>query len=157
MIAGKLESIDAEASLTIRAITVADAEVAAKLSGELGYPASAQAMKERIQNLERLPDRAVFVACLAQVVVAWIDVGIVHHLQAESYGEIGGLVVSSDSRSRGVGHQLVARAEQWVLDRGINTMIVRSRITREAAHRFYRREGYSVLKTSLVFSKTLRE
>jgi hypothetical protein len=34
--------------------------------------------------------------------------------------------------------------------------IVRSRITREAAHRFYLREGYTIEKTSLVFSKQLK-
>jgi hypothetical protein len=32
-------------------------------------------------------------------------------------------------------------------------MLVRSRVTREQAHRFYLREGYELTKTSAVFSK----
>jgi GNAT superfamily N-acetyltransferase len=141
--------------LSIRAITATDAEAASKLSDELGYPVSVRMMEQRIQNLSNLKDHAVYIACLSGEVVGWIDVGIVHHLQAEPCGEIGGLVISSACRSGGIGAQLVAKAEQWVAERGISRMLVRSRITREAAHRFYLREGYSLLKTSAVFSKSL--
>jgi hypothetical protein len=34
-------------------------------------------------------------------------------------------------------------------------MVVRSQMAREAAHRFYVREGYRQTKTSAVFSKSL--
>jgi hypothetical protein len=34
-------------------------------------------------------------------------------------------------------------------------MVVRSRIVRERAHRFYEREGYELVKTSHVFEKPL--
>jgi GNAT superfamily N-acetyltransferase len=139
----------------IRLIGTADAEAVAGLSGELGYPASAAAMEERIRNYARLTDRVVFVACQDGAVIGWIDVGIVHHLQVEPNGEIGGLVVSHTCRNLGLGAKLIARAEQWVKERGLTRMIVRSQIAREAAHRFYLREGYERTKTSAVFSKTL--
>lgn len=132
-----------------------DAESAAKLSGELGYPVSPEAMQGRIQALCRSSDHIVFVACNSEAVVGWIDVGIVHHLQAEVYAEIGGLVVSSEHRNRGIGRQLVAAAEQWAISRGFSKMLVRSRTSREAAHRFYKREGYEHTKTSVVFTKSL--
>ena len=146
--------------LLIRPIATADAEAAANLSGELGYPVSTTVMEERIRNLASLRDHAVFVACVAHPVsgcsvVGWIDVGIVHHLQGEPYGEIGGLVVAGDLRGSGVGRRLVACAEQFTRQRGIGKMLVRSQIAREAAHRFYLREGYERTKTSAVFSKTL--
>lgn len=112
-------------------------------------------MEERIRNYTRLTDRVVFVAYHDGAVIGWIDVGIVHHLQVEPNGEIGGLVVSNTCRSAGIGAKLVARAEQWVKERGLTRMIVRSQIAREAAHRFYLREGYERTKTSAVFSKTL--
>ncbi len=143
------------AVVSIRKIVAADAEVAARLSGELGYPASAAEMEERIRALSALPDRVVFVACQEEAVVGWIDVGLVHHLQAGPYGEIGGLVVSSDARSNGVGALLVERAERWVLERHVDRVVVRSRVSREAAHRFYLRLGYEQTKTSAVFSKKL--
>ncbi len=143
------------AVMTIREITPDDAEAAAKLSGELGYPVSTAAMRKRLEALHRLPDHVVYVACEERSVVAWIDIGVVHHLQAEPVAEIGGFVVSSEFRSRGIGRQLLAKTEQWARDRDLARIVVRSRVTREAAHRFYEREGYERIKTSAVFVKTL--
>lgn len=143
------------AEVQIRPVETIDAEAVAALSDELGYPVSAAAMEQRIRDFALLTDRVVFVACRDDAVIGWIDVGIVHHLQAEPQGEIGGLVVSHACRSSGVGAKLVRRAEEWVGDRGLTRMIVRSHIAREAAHRFYLREGYERTKTSAVFSKTV--
>ncbi len=142
-------------AFSIREIAITDADAAARLSGELGYPVSPAAMERRIQRLANLPDHAVYIACTADSVVGWIDVGIVHHLQAEPYGEVGGLVVADGFRSAGIGRQLVLRAEQFARERGVAKMVVRSQIAREAAHRFYLREGYELTKTSAVFSKSL--
>ena len=144
--------------ITIREITPADAGAAAELSGELGYPVSGEAMRERIEAFGATPDHIVFVACTSDPArtVAWIDVSVVHHLQNEPYGEIGGLVVSSDYRNAGIGQKLLGRAEEWIRDeKNIRRVVVRSQISRDAAHRFYLREGYSRWKTSAVFSKDL--
>jgi GNAT superfamily N-acetyltransferase len=139
----------------IRQIDIQDAAAAAQLSGELGYPVSTAVMEQRIRILAALQDRIVYVACHDGDVVGWIDVGVVHHLQADAYGEIGGLVVSGAHRSGGIGAQLVLRAEQWVREREMVRIVVRSQIAREAAHRFYLRQGYERTKTSAVFSKSL--
>lgn len=141
--------------LLVRGMNAADAPAAAKLCGELGYSVSPDTMRQRIESLTRLADHAIYVACQAGEVVGWIDVGVSHHLQSEPRAEIGGLVVSSGVRSRGIGRRLVARAEQWALERGLKSMLVRSQIAREAAHRFYLREGYARTKTSAVFTKEL--
>jgi GNAT superfamily N-acetyltransferase len=138
-----------------REIIATDAEPAARLSGELGYPVSSEEMKRRIESLARVPDHAVYVACISGEVIGWIHVQVAHHLQAESRAEIGGLVVSSEARSRGIGRRLVAVAEEWALQQGLKSIVVRSRATREAAHRFYLREGYTQTKTSAVFTKSL--
>lgn len=144
-------------SLTIRPLTTADAEAAAMLSAELGYPVGVEEMRERVLAIEALPDHAVFAAVIADSVVGWIDVGTIHHLQSGAFGEIGGLVVASAVRSRGVGRFLLQHAEGWLKERGITEVVVRSRSTRVDAHRFYLREGYRQTKTSAVFSKTLAE
>jgi GNAT superfamily N-acetyltransferase len=136
-----------------REITLADAATVAELSGELGYPASPEVMQQRIASLS--PDHAVYVACLGAQVVAWIDVSVTHHLQSDPRAEIGGLVVSSKFRSRGIGRLLVARAEQWARERGLQSVVVRSQIAREVAHNFYLRAGYARTKTSAVFTKQL--
>lgn len=142
-------------ALAIREIRPEDSEVAAQLSGELGYPAAADVMKRRIENMRGLPDHAVFVACVAERVVGWIAVGMVRHLQSDAFGEISGFVVSEACRSRGVGRMLLAHAERWVAKRGIAKIVVRSRMGRDAAHRFYERAGYTRVKVSAVFSKAL--
>ena len=137
----------------LREITLADAPAAATLSGELGYPASPEVMQQRIASLS--PDHLVYVACLDKEIAGWIDVSVTHHLQSDPRAEIGGLVVSSNRRSRGIGRVLVTRAEQWAMQRGLKSVVVRSQIAREAAHNFYLREGYARTKTSVVFTKQL--
>lgn len=112
-------------------------------------------MERRITALQNRQDHAIFLACLDQAAVGWIDVGIVHHLQSEPYGEIGGFVVSAKYRSAGIGKQLILHAEAWMRERGLHRSLVRSQIARENAHRFYLREGYTRVKTSAVFEKEL--
>ena len=140
----------------VREITLDDAEAAARLSGELGYPVTTAGMEERIRRIHGLPDHTVFVATLNGSVAGWIDVGVIYHLQSDPCVEIGGLVVADGLRSTGVGKQLVMRAEQFAAERGVGKMVVRSQIAREAAHRFYLREGYERTKTSAIFTKVLR-
>lgn len=145
----------AAAEVVIREIGPDDAPDAARLTGELGYPVSADAMRERIENLIHLPDHVIYVGCIRGRVVAWIHVMEIRHLQAGVRAEIGGFVVSENIRSRGVGSDLLARAESWARSRGLTTMVVRSNVTREQAHRFYLRQGYERTKTSAVFTKQL--
>ena len=73
-----------------REITPEDADAAAKLSEELGYPVAPAEMKQRIETFKRLTDHVIYVACIAGEVVGWIDVGISRHLQSEPRAEIGG-------------------------------------------------------------------
>ncbi len=142
-------------NLIAREIRPADAAAAARLSGELGYPASSEEMRRRIDSLARMPDHAIYVACISGEVVGWIHVHVSHHLQSEPRAEIGGLVVSSEARGGGIGRRLVAVAEEWARQQGLKSILVRSRATREDAHRFYVREGYRQTKTSAVFTKSL--
>lgn len=142
-------------ALTIRKIAVSDAESAAQLSAELGYPASKEIMERRISAFAGRDEHEVLVACAGDAVVAWIGLNVVRHLQSEPYGEVGGFVVAERFRSTGVGKQLLARAEEWMREHGLRRALVRSQISREAAHRFYLREGYVRIKTSAVFEKEL--
>jgi GNAT superfamily N-acetyltransferase len=142
--------------LLIREITPADAETAAQLATELGYPADIAQMRERIERVKSSAEQVVYVACVSGVVVGWIDAAVSCHLATGAVGEIGGLIVASEHRGCGTGQELINHAERWVAGRGIGTMVVRSRTTREVAHRFYLREGYALTKTSAVFSKQLK-
>lgn len=145
-----------KARADIREIRLEDAEAVARLSGELGYPVSVPQMAARIREQMALRDHVTYLACLDNGrIVAWIDVGVTHHLQTDPFAEIGGFVVSDGVRSLGIGRQLLARAEQWAADRGLCRVLVRSQIARERAHQFYLREGYQRTKTSAVFTKDI--
>lgn len=141
--------------MTIRPVRLEDSARVAALSGELGYPATADVMHSRLRSLQNRTDRAVLVACADHDVVGWIDVGLAGHLQSGDYAEIGGLVVSERVRGQGIGRALVEAAEAWAAAKGLGTMLVRSQIARDKAHGFYLREGYERTKTSAVFQKKL--
>ena len=139
----------------IRQIRPEDAEVAAGLSTELGYPVDAPAVLERMQQIAGDRNRAVLVACLKGEVVGWIDLSVEYHLQSEPAALIGGLVVSEAVRGRGIGRQLCVAAENCARGLGIARLRVRSNVVRERAHAFYLRDGYTRVKTSGVFEKRL--
>ena len=142
--------------ISVRPISSEDAESAAELSGQLGYEASCETMRDRIAKLVcNGKSQAAFVACLGAEVVAWIEIAIVQHLQSEPHTVVGGLVVRDDVRSRGIGSRLLSEAEAWSRKQGIPVVRVRSQAARQDAHRFYLREGYRQVKTSAVFEKSV--
>jgi GNAT superfamily N-acetyltransferase len=143
-------------SLQVRGVTEQDVAAVAELTGQLGYPAGVEAIREQVVALaSRETDRAVFVACVGGQVVGWIDVALSFHLQSPAYALIGGLVVKEGLRGLGIGKRLCDEAEAWSRARSVFKMRVTSRSTRTDAHRFYLRDGYSEVKTSRVFEKTL--
>lgn len=142
--------------LRIRTAEPEDAEVLASLSAELGYPTDPEVMKHRIVRLNARPEEdAIFLACLRTRVVGWIHVSILQPLQADAHALIGGLVITDDCRGAGIGASLIDHVEAWAKQRGVSKMRVTSRINRDAAHRFYLREGYLRTKTSAVFEKNI--
>jgi GNAT superfamily N-acetyltransferase len=142
--------------MRIRPMTAADAPLVAELTTQLGYPASPEETRERIAALTARPEEHVaLVADDNGRAVGWVHVRLLTSLESGRKADIGGLVVDDDHRSAGVGAELLAAAEAWALGRGVTMMVVRSRVARERAHRFYEREGYALVKTSHVFEKPL--
>lgn len=142
--------------IVVREILPKDAEAVAELSGQLGYASSASEMKDRIEGMLPLEsDHLVLVACDGDETVGWIEAEIVQHLQSPAHTLITGLVVSERARSLGIGKKLCFEVERWSLGRGVPVIRVTSRMTRERAHQFYLREGFTQTKTSAVFEKIL--
>lgn len=141
-------------AVEIRKLAEGDAEVVAELTQQLGYARSPEQIRAWVCDASRREaDQAAFVSCVDGEVAGWIEVCVERRLQSEPFALIGGLVVKEDKRGRGIGRMLCERAEQWAWDKGLKTLRVTSRITREGAHRFYLHEGYELVKTSLVFEK----
>jgi predicted N-acetyltransferase YhbS len=142
-------------TVQIRPIEAEDAEAAAALCTQLGYPTEAPAVLARMRQIAGDANRAVLVACADGAVVGWIDLSVEYHLQSEPAALIGGLVVAEAVRNLGIGGQLSEAGEAWARERGVGRMRVRSNAIRERAHAFYLRDGYSRVKTSAVFEKAL--
>src|SRR5437764_481592 len=121
-----------------------DGAALSALSAELGYPVEAEVMAERVRDMPH--DHVVFVTTHDNEVTGWIDVGLSFHLQSGIKAVIGGMVVASGQRSRGIGSQLLRRAEQWAREHRATNVTLRSNMKRTDAHRFYQRENYELIK-----------
>ena len=133
-----------------------DAERMTELAAQLGYPLAAGELAARLPQVAGADDAVVLVAVdESGVAIGWIHVELKATLLAPLAAQVMGLVVDEASRSRGIGARLLERGEEWARERGCQTMLVGTRVTREDAHRFYRRQGYDLLKTSHFFEKGL--
>jgi len=134
-----------DATLQLRPAHPDDAADLARLSGELGYPASAAQLRQHF-------------VCVAQwqgETCGWIHGFVRPLLESDPCVELGGLVVAAAQRGHGIGSALLAACEQWAKMQGIHQLGLRSAEHRQDAHRFYRQHGYVNVKTSLTLRKTL--
>lgn len=140
----------------IRRAKVTDAPRIAELSGQLGYPATAEQIRRRLRQIQPASQNAIFVADAEDAgVVGWLHVSKVALLETDLRAEVNGLVVAEGHRSVGAGAQLLVAAEKWARKQGCKGMSVRSNVIRERAHEFYERNGYEHYKTQKSFRKPL--
>ena len=139
----------------IRPATLDDVPSIADLNGQLGYPAPEPELEARLAGILASDDHAVLVATQDDRAIGWVHVAVERGLEASHVACIRGLIVDERHRSEGIGRLLIQAAEGWAGARGCEVVIVRTRVTRERAHRFYRREGFELTKTSHVFGKPL--
>ncbi|HUZ93364.1 MAG TPA: GNAT family N-acetyltransferase [Edaphobacter sp.] len=156
---GRSSTASRAPSLIVRPVLLEDAEAISKLSAQLGYEASSEAIAQCIGQTFCRTDHAAFVACLKSMedteIVGWIEATLMQELQSPSFALITGLIVSEAHRGLGIGKQLCAEVESWGREQGVSKIRVTSRISRERAHRFYLREGFKRIKTWAVFEKML--
>ena len=140
---------------TIRTATAADAQDIAQLSGQLGYPSTAEETIQRLRAVNRHSEHVVYVAEAGGRLVGWIHVFARPSLTTEPSAEVAGLVVDEDCRGRGIGEALMRAAERWAIEQGYRMVTLRSNVKRLRAHAFYERLGYETVKTSKSFRKIL--
>ncbi len=144
------------AGYRIRRAKPEDAAEISRLVAQLGYPASADAMRARI---ERLLDSTNDFICVAESVdgglMGWIHGLFSQFLESDFRAEIVGLVVDEAHFRQGIGRALVESIEAWARANGVTQTIVRCRTERADAHLFYERLGFNRTKTQVVFRKAL--
>ena len=145
-----------QGAISIRPARSDDVASLAGLSTQLGYPATADMLSDRLMRVRDEGVGQVFVAADAHGrVLGWTHVVPRLHLEESPFAELAGLVVADGARGAGVGAALLSAAERWARGHGFAHFRVRSNVVRERAHRFYLREGYVERKRQVVFDKTL--
>ena len=145
-----------EGAISIRPARSDDAAALADLSTQLGYPALADTLSQRLARVREDGAGEVFVAAdMHGRVLGWTHVVPRLHLEEAPFAELAGLVVGDGARGAGIGAALLSAAEHWARQHGFAHFRVRSNVVRERAHRFYLREGYVERKRQVVFEKTL--
>ncbi|MBK3494243.1 GNAT family N-acetyltransferase [Viridibacillus sp. YIM B01967] len=121
--------------------------------GELGYKTTKAEMSERLAKVSRHPDYYTFVAEIDNHVVGLLGlhIGIAYEFNG-CYGRIVCMVVNQQFRRMGIGKQLMAEAETFIIENGGKTIILNSgnRTEREDAHKFYLDFGYTLKSSGFV-------
>lgn len=155
MIALEADNAMSPDTFSIRPADLHDAPELSRLAAELGYVASAEAMRQRLHWLEGRDDAVLVAAAAGAPLLGWIHLGRRIALESGECAEILGLVVGATARRLGVGKRLVTAAEAWSRNRGLDRIVVRSNAARTESHRFYPALDYALAKSQHVYQKRL--
>jgi ribosomal protein S18 acetylase RimI-like enzyme len=98
--------------------------------------------------------QAYVCATAGEMVVGFASLSVKNNLWQEGFlGHVDELVVDEEYRGRGVGTQLLGHLIALAKQRGCRRIELDSALNRQAAHRFYQRQGFD--KRGYVFSKKL--
>ena len=106
--------------LIIREAQDNDFIVIAGLFNQIGYQTDSEEIPLRRKQIHDLSHHAVFVAELDQQVIGWIHVFLCPLLVNPLSAQLGGLVMNSNERSKGVGKELMQQAEAWSQTHALN-------------------------------------
>jgi len=143
-----------DVDLKIRDGELSDAPELAALMCELGYETTIAEMESRLISILNDPRYKTLVALNNDKICGMIGtVSASSYLHNDLNGRIIALVVSRESRQRGIGARLIAAAEKNFIQRGITRVTLTTRFEREEAHQFYEKVGYA--RTGFRFAKNL--
>ena len=126
-----------------------------QLAGQLGYPSHVSELEKRYIELTKHSHHSIFKYEEAEKIIGWIHLEKVYDLIEETKLEVKALIVHEDARGTGVGHALIEHAKLWGKQQGLHTIYLSCNILREQSHEFYKREGFSLTKTSHFFELKL--
>lgn len=141
---------------SVRTAEIKDSGSIAELSDQLGYRSGDQVTRERLAKILNHEDHCVFVALEGETVAGWIHGFYSRRVESDAFVEIGGLVVDTTFRKKGIGKLLVDETEKWARTRGCKKVRVRCNTIREETHIFYRRIGFEINKEQKIFDRKLK-
>ena len=141
--------------VTTRIARIEDAAEVARLCTELGYPTTTDEMTARLGVVISAGDGQVFVVDEDIGLLGWIAIELRTTLETGRKAEIVGLVVDAGAHRSGIGKALIATAEAWVRQQGLEVVMVRSNTARIESHPFYEGVGFVRRKSQHVYFKQL--
>ena len=146
--------------IQLRVANEGDLTQLAVLSEQLGYPQEIIQVKKNFELVTQSSEHRVMVAesfaAELPVVVGAVLFRKNISLFTEPMLDIVGLVVDEAYRGHGVGKLFLAESERICREWGYSKIFLSSNIKRERAHQFYLREGFTQMKTSHKFEKSLK-
>lgn len=125
------------------------------IGNELGYDSlNIENAYKRLAAMHSRKDYQTFVAVHNNKVIGFIGLykGIAFNVDGE-YMQIIALAVSNEYQNKGIGTQLLLKAEQYAQNENIVSLGLNSGLHREKAHAFYEHRGF--VKKSYSFIKSL--
>ena len=143
--------------MLVRSMQLADVFEVATLCGQLGYPSTAEQVRQRLEPLlENQEHRLMVAQHESGKVVGWVHALVLKSLFSNLTVIIDGLVTDEKHRGQGIGRALMADAEAWARSRGCARVSLLSNVIRSDTHGFYQHLGYRSDETSHIFYKMLQ-
>ena len=131
-------------TVMLRPATQADAEAAASLLTELGYPSKKDDARDRLMRSLRSATSCVLVAESASEVIGLLNAELIPYFpNGTTICRVTALVVASHHRGHGIGERLIARATDFAREHQCSGLEVTSAERRVDSHRFYQRLGFA--------------
>jgi GNAT superfamily N-acetyltransferase len=126
----------------------------ARLLEQLGYPSSAEQVRQRLERLIDSADDRVFVAELRGGLVGLAALHVSRSIEHDGdAGKVSAIVVDERHRRNGIGEALIGAVESEARKRGCVLLFLTTAERRKDAHAFYRRIGFE--QTGRRFAKRL--
>ncbi|MBN2389087.1 MAG: GNAT family N-acetyltransferase [Anaerolineae bacterium] len=142
--------------VVIRKATCDDAAAITALIPQLGYIVPESDINHRLAGILHRADHAVYVAATPESgIVGWVHLYIDYSLMDAPLVMVGGIVVDTTQRGKGIGRKLMEQAEIWGHTQGCAAVYLKSNVIRREAHAFYESLGYHNVKTQYAYRKEL--
>ncbi|MET3037266.1 GNAT family N-acetyltransferase [Chryseobacterium sp. NRRL B-14859] len=131
--------------MNIRRMQENDEEMVIKLLDQLGYPDARNAVSRKMKILLQDPDEYLVVAETSDgEVVAFISIHIIPQIALEGdFARISYFSVDEKHRSSGIGKVMEEYCEKIAIERNCDRIELHCNSSREKAHQFYYRQGYT--------------
>ena len=132
-------------NVTVREARGADAVAVAALYRSLVTSPHVNVREERLETIASDPHNFIFVCEVDKVVcgTAFLTLCLDAMFGNQPYGVVENVVVDEAWRGKGIGRRLFAHVEEMCRIRDCSKLMLMSTATRESAHRFFERQGFS--------------